>query len=111
MGNNISCCDEKELVQDKICSDWTIAGTEIIYIDNVSALVSSGYVKLNSAPAAADTIAVNFLLGAATVATLPAIGVSSAAAFTVGKFDEIQIVPSGAGTFIGEFCITPRYLI
>ncbi len=112
LGNNLSCCDEKELVQDKICSDWTITGTETIYIDNVSAIVSSGYVKLTSAPAG-ETIAVNFLLegNATPVASLSAIGANSAAAFTVSRFDEIEIVPSAAGTFIGEFCITPRYLI
>jgi len=110
MSGSLSCCNEKELVQDKICSDWSITAAETIYIDNVSAIVSSGYVKLNSAPAG-ETVTVNFLLGGTTVATIPDIGVNSAAAFAVGRFDTIQIVPSDTGSYLGEFCITPRYLI
>lgn len=46
--STLSCCSDKVIVQDKVCSNWQLAaaGTQIIYSNNISQTINgTGYVK------------------------------------------------------------------
>ncbi len=36
--SSLSCCSNKTLVQDQVCTDWSItgAGTQIVYTNNIT---------------------------------------------------------------------------
>lgn len=120
---SLTCCSSKRTVQDKICIDLTINHTtgtdttQVIYINNVSSPIASGYFKLTSAPTAADTVTLTFLIGGTggtPVQTLTGITEGEVISFTVQNFDTVTVtVPSASGTgaYLGEFCLTPRYRI
>ena len=47
--SSLSCCSNKTLVQDQVCTDWSItgAGTQIVYTNNITQEVyGSGYVMM-----------------------------------------------------------------
>ncbi|MFD0589685.1 DUF3992 domain-containing protein [Paenibacillus sp. GCM10027627] len=105
---SLSCCSDKTIVQDKVCTNWqlTAAGTQTIYSDNISQIISgTGYVKYETGT---GTLTVNFLrtgvVAPLQTITIPAGG---SASFTVAKFNTITLTSTAAAT--GEFCITVRY--
>ncbi len=58
--SSLSCCSNKTLVQDQVCTDWSItgAGTQIVYTNNITQEVyGSGYVKYD---VGANPITVDF---------------------------------------------------
>ncbi|CAH1195347.1 hypothetical protein PAECIP111893_00675 [Paenibacillus plantiphilus] len=106
--STLSCCSDKIVVQDKVCTNWQLAaaGTQIIYTDNMSQIISgTGYIKYETGT---GSLTVNFLITGvvAPIQTIviPAGGSSS---FTVARFNTISIVSTAAAQ--GEFCITVRY--
>lgn len=106
----LSCCTEKIIVQDKVCSNWQLAaaGTQIIYADNISQIISgTGYVKYESGTGA---LTVNFfrtgVVAAIQTLVIPAGG---SASFTVSRFNTISL--TSTTTVQGEFCITVRYTL
>lgn len=102
----LSCCPDKTIVQDKVCTNFqlTAAGTQIIYVDNIAQIISgTGYVSNEIGTA---SITVNFLNNAVVVNTL-VIPAGGSASFTIRRFDTISVVATTATQ--GEFCITVRY--
>ncbi|GAB6988226.1 DUF3992 domain-containing protein [Paenibacillus pini] len=107
---SLSCCSEKIIVQDKVCTNWqlTAAGTQTIYSDNVAQIINgTGYVKYETG---IGTLTVNFfrtgVVAAIQTIVIPAGGSTS---FTVSRFDTISLTSTAAAQ--GEFCITVRYSI
>lgn len=93
-------------MQDKVCTNWAVpaAGTQIIYSDNISQMISaSGYIKLETG---AGPLTATFSLNAATV-QLITIQTGSSSSFTISRFDTITLASTAATQ--GEFCITVRY--
>ncbi|RXZ78683.1 DUF3992 domain-containing protein [Paenibacillaceae bacterium] len=106
--SELSCCTEKVIVQDKVCTNWQLAaaGTQTIYSDNVSQTINgTGYVKFETGT---GTLTVNFLR-TGVVAPLQTIVIPSggSASFSVARFNTITITSTAAAQ--GEFCITVRY--
>jgi len=106
----LSCCSDKTIVQDKVCTSWqlTAAGTQVIYSDNVSQTISgTGYVKFETGT---GTLTVSFfrtgVVAALQTITIPAGG---SASFSVTRFNNISITSTAAAQ--GEFCITVRYAL
>lgn len=98
---SLSCCPEKQFVQDQVCGEFSAAG--VIYTNALgSTSVSSGYIQNTGG----DSITATFNDAAATTLTIPA---GSTASFTVRGFTTITM--SGTGDIIGEFCVTTRYRI
>lgn len=104
----LSCCSDKIIVQDKVCTNWqlTAAGTQIIYSDNISQTISgTGYVTFETGT---GTLTVNFfrtgIVAAIETIVIPSGGSGS---FTVSRFDNISITSTAEAA--GEFCITVRY--
>ncbi|AJS58240.1 DUF3992 domain-containing protein [Paenibacillus sp. IHBB 10380] len=104
----LSCCSDKIIVQDKVCTNWQLAaaGTQTIYSDNISQIISgTGYVKFETGT---GSLTVNFfktgIVAAIQTIVIPAGGSSS---FTVARFDTISLTATAAAQ--GEFCITVRY--
>lgn len=104
----LSCCPDKIMVQDKVCSNWLLAaiGTQTIYSDNISQnITGTGYVNFETG---SGTVTVNFIrAGAGTVQSI-VIPAGGSASFTVSRFDTITLT-STAVDARGEFCITVRY--
>ncbi|ANY69099.1 hypothetical protein BBD42_23400 [Paenibacillus sp. BIHB 4019] len=105
---SLSCCTDKIVVQDKVCINWQLAaaGTQVIYSDNISQIISgTGYVKYETGT---GTLTVNFF-AAGVVAPIETIviPVGGSASFTVARFQSISITSTAAVQ--GEFCITVRY--
>ena len=88
--SSLSCCSNKTLVQDQVCTDWSItgAGTQIVYTNNITQEVyGSGYVKYD---VGANPITVDFLVGATVVDTI-----------TVGNAPlEVTVSPNGARAYV-----------
>lgn len=104
----MSCCTNKTLVQDKVCTDWSItgAGNQIIYTNNITQeIYASGYIKYE---VGINSITVDFLNGATVVDTL-IVQPQSSGTFTVRRFTTIRITTTGAGDHQGEVCVTVRY--
>ncbi|MGO4369697.1 DUF3992 domain-containing protein [Paenibacillus sp. 2TAB19] len=114
----LTCCTEKNFVQDKVCAPWsgTVVATDVeivVFTNNINQnIVGTGYVQYDVGPAA---ITVNFLdsAGNAINPTPFTLTPGTSMAFTYRRFSEIQIILPGAsaGTYQGEFCITTRYSI
>jgi len=107
----LSCCPEKEYVQDKVCSPWAGANTTTltVYTNNLSQnIVGTGFLRFDSGP---GTITLNILDSAGgTIATFPAIAAGTSISFTYRRFATIQVVTAATvGQYEGEFCITTRY--
>ncbi|GFZ90664.1 hypothetical protein GCM10008018_41330 [Paenibacillus marchantiophytorum] len=105
---DLSCCSEKIIVQDKVCTNWQLvaAGTQTLFTDNISQIITgTGYVK---SEIGTGTITVNFLrtgvVAPIQTITIPAGGSSS---FSVARFNTISVTTTAAAQ--GEFCITVRY--
>lgn len=108
--SSLSCCSNKTLVQDQVCTDWSItgAGTQIVYTNNITQEVyGSGYVKYD---VGANPITVDFLVGATVVDTIT-VQPQSSGTFTVRYFTTVRITTTGTTVNQGEFCITVRYPI
>ncbi|NQX57455.1 DUF3992 domain-containing protein [Paenibacillus qinlingensis] len=114
----LTCCSEKNFVQDKVCAPWTgtvlAADVDIVvYTNNINQnLVGTGYVKFDSGPA---DITMDVLNSAGTSILTAAITISpgTSVAFTYQRFATIQLTLDGgdSGLYQGEFCITTRYAI
>lgn len=111
----LSCCPEKEYVQDKICHSWSVVGAAtatdiIVYDNNISQnIVGSGYIRYD---VGTGDITVSVLDSAGAVIGTPAtLSPGSSLAFTYRRFSQIQLtIPIGEDiAFQGEFCITTRY--
>ncbi|MCY9656659.1 DUF3992 domain-containing protein [Paenibacillus chondroitinus] len=80
----LSCCTDKVFVQDIVCTNWlfTAAGTQTIYSDNISTIISgTGYVKYETGVGA---LTVNFFkVGIVAAIQTLAIPVGGSATFTV----------------------------
>ncbi|EJQ54250.1 MULTISPECIES: DUF3992 domain-containing protein [Bacillus] len=108
--SSLSCCSNKTLVQDQVCTDWSItgAGTQIVYTNNLTQeIYGSGYVKYDTG---ANPITVDFLVGATVVDTIT-VQPQSSGTFTVRHFTTVRITTTGTTVNQGEFCITVRYSI
>jgi hypothetical protein len=106
--STLSCCSEKIIVQDKVCINWALAaaGTQTIYIDNISQVINgTGYITSDTG---AGTVTVNFfrtgVVAAIQTIVIPAEG---SASFTISRFNSITLTTTAAAQ--GEFCITVRY--
>ncbi|SEM80280.1 DUF3992 domain-containing protein [Paenibacillus sp. OV219] len=113
----LTCCSEKNYVQDKVCSPWSgtvVAAdvTVIVFTNNLNQnLVGTGYVQYDVGPAA---ITFNLLNSAGAPMITPiTIEPGTSLAFTYRRFASITLTLPGtdAGTYQGEFCITARYPI
>lgn len=112
----LSCCPDKEFVQDKVCTPWSgtvVAAdvTVVVYTNNINQnIVGTGYLQYDIGPA---TITLNFLdsTGTAINPTPITLTPGTSLAFTYRRFSSIEItLPAAtAGTYQGEFCITTRY--
>ncbi|WP_106406379.1 DUF3992 domain-containing protein [Bacillus marinisedimentorum] len=115
-----NCCNEKDLVQDKICCDFSVAvgGTPtVVYgtnADQCDTLVASGTIK-NCSQA---NMTVAFVRGAnvdgtgGTAIRTAVIPPGGCFVFTIGRFDVIRATTANteaAGPAQGELCLTPRY--
>ncbi|WP_256757427.1 DUF3992 domain-containing protein [Cohnella sp. WQ 127256] len=107
----LSCCSDKNIMQDKVCTNWLIAtiGTQTIFSDNIAQTINAtGYVKFETGT---GTVTVNFfktgIVAAIKTIVIPAGGSSS---FTVSRFNTISLTSTAAAAQ-GEFCITVRYSI
>ena len=88
--SSLSCCSNKTLVQDQVCTDWSItgAGTQIVYTNNITQeIYGSGYVKYDIG---ANPITVDFLVGATVVDTIT-VQPQSSGTFTVRYFTTVRI--------------------
>ncbi|WP_240421684.1 DUF3992 domain-containing protein [Paenibacillus periandrae] len=111
-----TCCEDKQLVQDKVCSNFLIAVAtpRTIYTSvgvDARNFFASGTITYADG---ADPISVQFFLG--TTASGPAILVDpgSSLSFTKTNFNSIQITAAGATAdtpATGEICVTPRYRV
>ncbi|QGR00284.1 DUF3992 domain-containing protein [Paenibacillus psychroresistens] len=104
--SSLSCCSDKTIVQDKVCTNWVVpaAGTQIIYSDNISQIISgTGYVKFE---VGTGPLTITFSQNAGTVQTITILAGSSYT-FTISRFDTITLGSTADAE--GEFCITVRY--
>lgn len=102
--SSLSCCSNKTLVQDQVCTDWSItgAGTQIVYTNNITQEVyGSGYVKYD---VGANPITVDFLVGATVIDTIT-VQPQSSGTFTVRYFTTVRITTTGTTVNQGEFFI------
>ncbi|MNG13986.1 hypothetical protein D3C84_977060 [compost metagenome] len=115
---SLTCCSEKNFVQDKVCAPWsgTVVATDVdlvAYTNNISPnLVGTGYVQYDVGPAAITLDVLNS--AGASILTAPvSIAPGTSLAFTYQRFATIQLTLPGtdAGLYQGEFCITTRYSI
>lgn len=106
--STLSCCSEKIVVQDKVCTNFLLpaAGTQVIYTDNISQTISgTGYVTYETGT---GTLTLNFFkIGIVAPIQTVTVPVGGSATFTVRRFDNISLTSTGAAQ--GEFCITVRY--
>ena len=109
------CCPDKKYVQDKVCIPWngTVDDEALVitvYNNNVSRDVyGTGYVKFNDGPA---DITLTVLDGAGGTVNTVTLSSGMSTSFTYRRFATIQLtLPATAGSYEGEFCITPRYAI
>lgn len=115
----LSCCPDKDFVQDKVCTPWSgtvpdaaVADVEVVtFTNNINQnIVGTGYVQYDIGP---GPITLDFLDSAGTPINPTTITLTpgSSLAFTYRRFYVIQLtLPLGtAGTYQGEFCITTRY--
>lgn len=113
-GAALTCCPDKNYVQDKVCSPWsaTVVATAIdnvLYTNNINQnVVGTGFVKYDVGP---GPITVEALDSAGTVIDTQTLNPGTSIGFTYRRFDIIQVVlpVTPAGTYQGEFCITTRY--
>ncbi|CAH1205207.1 hypothetical protein PAECIP111891_02707 [Paenibacillus allorhizoplanae] len=114
----LTCCSERNFVQDKVCTPWTgtVTGAEVdivAYTNNINPnLVGTGYVKFDSGPTAITLDVLNSAGASILTATVP-ISPGTSLAFTYQRFATIQLTLAGGspGLYQGEFCITTRYSI
>lgn len=114
-----SCCEEKELVQDKLCCDFTVPETAmdggsatVIYATDAAVscenLVAPGTIK-NCGP---NILRVQFLRGTTLVRQVD-VPEGGCFTFVVARFDTIRAflpqTPFRATS--GQICLTPRYTI
>ncbi|QJD84207.1 DUF3992 domain-containing protein [Cohnella herbarum] len=113
----LSCCPDKEYVQDKVCSPWSGTGAVtavdvVVYTNNITQnIVGTGYLQYDIG---VGNVTLEVLDSADTViGTAITLTPGTSVAFTYRRFSTIQVViPAAAtGTFQGEFCITTRYPI
>jgi len=111
----LSCCPDKRYVQDKICAPWngTVDDTAVVitvYNNNISQnIYGSGYVQYDAGP---EDVTLTVLDGAGNTLSTATLAPGTSTSFTYRRFATIQLtLPAAAGTYQGEFCITPRYAI
>lgn len=111
----LSCCPERQFVQDKVCTPWSgtvdaAAVTVDVYISNMSPnIFASGYLQYDIGP---DPITINILDGLGNTLYTGTLEPGTSTAFTYRRFGSIQLeLPATAGTYQGEFCITTRYAV
>jgi len=109
----LSCCPDKEFVQDKVCSPWsgtTVAAavTVVVFTNNINQnIVGTGYLQYDIGP---DDITLNFLDSTGGTISTFTLSPGTSMAFTYRRFSLIEVVlPATPGTYQGEFCITTRY--
>ncbi|WP_100372875.1 S-Ena type endospore appendage [Bacillus sp. FJAT-45037] len=106
---SLSCCPEKQFVQDKVCAEFTSAG--VIYTNTLGTTsTSSGYIQNTSASEITATLEDANTTPVAVI-IIPA---GSTASFTVRNFSTISIeltAPDPDSAPAGEFCVTTRYRI
>ncbi|MBH5317859.1 DUF3992 domain-containing protein [Paenibacillus sp. GSMTC-2017] len=112
----LTCCSEKDYVQDKVCAPWsgTVVATDVLVVtftNNITQnIVGTGYVQYDVGPA---DIELDFLDAAGNPINAAPFVISpgTSLAFTYRRFSAVQLtLPAAtAGTYQGEFCITTRY--
>ncbi|CAM4246896.1 hypothetical protein BAMA_06325 [Bacillus manliponensis] len=107
--SNLTCCSYKKIVQDRICTAWSITGGEIgvqtIYSNNFSKnITASGFIKYQIGT---NEITVDFFQGTTVIDSIT-LQPQSSGTFTVKGFTHIQIV-TATGLHQGEFCMTLSY--
>jgi len=112
----LTCCPDKNFVQDKVCTPWsgTVVAADVeivVFTNNINQnIVGTGYLQYDIGPA---DITFDFLdsTGAPINPTPITLAPGTSMAFTYRRFSAIQItLPAAtAGTYQGEFCITTRY--
>ncbi|QGQ98528.1 DUF3992 domain-containing protein [Paenibacillus psychroresistens] len=114
----LSCCPNKEFVQDKVCSPWSGLGAVaavdvIVYTNNITQnIVGTGYLQYDIG---SGNVSLEVLDSTgAVIGTAITLTPGTSVAFTYRRFSAIQVVLPAASagiTFQGEFCITTRYPI
>lgn len=112
----LTCCADKDYVQDKVCTPWsgTVVAADVlvvVFTNNINQnIVGTGYLQYDIGP---DDITFDFLdsTGAPINPTPFTLTPGTSLAFTYRRFSAIQITLPAAspGTYQGEFCITTRY--
>jgi hypothetical protein len=110
----LSCCPEKQYVQDKICAPWNATGDDAtpvvitVFTNNLSNnIYGSGYLQYDVGP---DAITLTVLDGVGNTLYTTTLDPGTSISFTYRRFATIQLtLPTTAGTYQGEFCITTRY--
>ncbi|MHB0798263.1 DUF3992 domain-containing protein [Bacillus thuringiensis] len=112
----LSCCSDKQFVQDKVCSPWSgtvVAAdiTNILYTNNINQnVIGTGFVKYDIGP---GTVTIEVLDSGGATIDSQTLEPGTSLSFTYRRFDSIQVVLPGAtaGAYQGEFCITTRYAV
>ena len=111
----LSCCPDRKYVQDKVCTPWngTVDDAALVitvYSNSINRnIYGTGYVQYDAGPA---DITLNILDEAGNTLNSVTLAPGTSTTFTYRRFSEIQLaLPATAGTYQGEFCITPRYPI
>ena len=115
-GATLTCCPEKQYVQDKVCTPWSGTGDDTdpvivtLFTNNVSYnIYGTGYVQYDVGP---DPITLSVLDGLGTVLYTTTLPAGTSLSFTFRRFATIQLtLPATVGAYQGEFCITTRYAL
>ncbi|ANY69100.1 hypothetical protein BBD42_23405 [Paenibacillus sp. BIHB 4019] len=112
----LTCCSDKNFVQDKVCTPWsgTVVAADVLVVtftNNINQnIVGTGYLQYDVGP---DDITFDFLdsTGTPINPTPFTLAPGTSMAFTYRRFSAIRITLPAAspGTYQGEFCITTRY--
>lgn len=109
-GSALTCCPDKNYVQDKVCSPWsaTVVATAIdnvLYTNNINQnVIGTGFVKYDVGP---GPITVEALDSAGATIDTQTLNPGTSIAFTYRRFDSIQVVlpATPAGTYQESFVL------
>ncbi|MDW3037889.1 S-Ena type endospore appendage [Bacillus pacificus] len=113
-GAALTCCPDKNYVQDKVCSPWSgtvvaTAITNVLYNNNINQnMIGTGFVRYDVGPA---PITLTVLDATGATIDTQTLNPGTSIAFTYRRFVTIEVIlpAATAGTYQGEFCITTRY--
>lgn len=107
-GSALTCCPDKNYVQDKVCSPWSgtvvaTAITNVLYNNNINQnMIGTGFVRYDVGPA---PITLTVLDAAGATIDTQTLNPGTSIAFTYRRFVTIEVtLPAAtAGTYQGSF--------